>query len=149
MERTTLILSALLVGMLLFGCMQQTANLENQSNHTVAADLTLYQIHEIKQGNFTSGDFNVEGYVVKIYACPQCPPDAACKPCMRDNIVISESNNPLDTYSLTDSELIVFTNNTGQFVLGGKYLFSIRIGDRNTTGEPINDIELVGYDLMK
>jgi hypothetical protein len=34
-------------------------------------------------------------------------------------------------------------------VLGGKYLFSIRIGDRNTTGEPINDIELVGYDLMK
>ena len=67
---------------------------------------------------------------------------------MKDNIVLSENNDLLEAYSLTGNELIVFSNNTGQFKLGGKYRFSITIGDRKTTGEPINDIELIGYDSI-
>ena len=145
MEHTTFILSIfLLIGILLFGCTQQT-----EKSHQSALNFNLYSIHEINQNNFTSGSFNVEGYIVKIYTCPQCPQDAQCKPCMRDNIVISESINPLDTYSLTKNELVVFTNDSKQFELGGKYTFSIIISDNNTTGDLTNDIELVGYDPIK
>ena len=103
-------------------------------------------IHELKETNPVSGNFNVEGYVVKIYTCPPCPKGAACKPCMGDNIEISENNKLLDTYSLSDTELIIFSNNPKQFELGKKYKFSIKILDDKSTGESINDIELIGYD---
>jgi len=113
------------------------------------SNFDFYQIHEIKQNNFTSGNFNTEGYVVKIYTCPPCPKGALCKPCMRDNIVISKNNKQLDAYYLTENELIIFVNNPKQFELGKKYNFSIKILDYKSTGEPINDIELVGYELIE
>ena len=144
MGNTILILLALMLGIVLFGCDFQGT----QRTYPTASNFDLYTIHDLKGGNFTSGNFNVEGYVVKIYTCPQCPQDASCKPCMKDNIVLSENNDLLEAYSLTENELVVFSNNTGQFKLGGKYRFSITIGDRKTTGEPINDIELIGYDSI-
>lgn len=146
------ILTVLLISLLILGCtaQQQKTQLPRDSQLGPNANATapMYPIHELKQNNFTSGNFTVEGYVVKIYICPPCPQDAACKPCMRDNIVVSESDNLLDTYTLTEKELIVFTNNTKQFELGAKYRFSVFISDHKSTGESINDVELVGYDLM-
>ena len=127
---------------------QQQSSIETQRNYPAASNFDLYSIHEIKQNNFTSGNFNVEGYVVKTYTCPPCPPEALCKLCMRDNIVISENNNLLDTYALTEKELIIFFNNPKQFEFGEKYRFSIKILGYKSTGEPINDIELIGYNLI-
>ncbi len=132
--------------------LQQPTNLENQITYPTTSNLDFFQINEIKQNNFTSGNFNTEGYVVKIYTCPPCPNDPSagmCKPCDRDNIVISENNKILETYSLTENELIIFVENPKQFELGKKYKFSIKILDYKSTGEPINYIELVGYDLIE
>jgi len=112
------------------------------------SNYTFYPIHEIKQNKFTSGTYNIEGYVVKIYTCPPCPKGAQCKPCMRDNIVISENNQLLETYSLSEKEMILFANNPKQFKLGKKYQFSIKILDHKSTGEPINDVEIVGYNPL-
>lgn len=106
-----------------------------------------YSIHEIKLNTFNSGTYNTEGYVIKQFTCGRCPPGAQCKVCMGNNIVISENNILLDTYTLTDTELILFTNIPSQFELGKKYKFSINILDKKSTGEPINDIELVSYSL--
>ena len=106
-------------------------------------------IHQLKQINQTSGNFNVEGYVVKIFTCPPCPKGAFCKPCMRPNIVISEHNQLLETYSLTETELILLANNPQQFALSKKYKFSIKISDSRSTNEAINDIDLVGYDVIE
>ena len=64
---------------------------------------------------------------------------------MKNNIVISQNNKLLDTYTLTSSEIILFANNPKQFELGKKYSFSVKILDYKSTNEPINDIELVGY----
>lgn len=72
-----------------------------------------------------------------------------CKPCMRDNIVISMNEKIFESYLLTEDELIVFTENPERFKLGKKYKFIIKILDYKSTGEPINDIELVEYDLME
>lgn len=128
---------------------QQTTDTNSIRTYPTISDFDFYPIHEIKQGNFTSGTYNTEGFVVKIYTCPPCPKEALCKPCMRDNIVISKDNKILETYSLTENELIVFVENPKQFKLGKKYRFSIKILDYKSTGEPINDIELVGYDLVE
>ena len=141
------IISAIIVGGIYF-YIQHSTNIENRVTYPAISNFELRSIHEIKQNNFTLGNFNVEGYVVKIYTCPPCTRRALCKPCMQDNIVISENDQLLETYSLSDNEMILFVNNPKQFQLGGKYRFSVRLLDYKTTGESINDIELVGYDLI-
>ena len=142
----TIILVVIAAGVYLY--IQQSINIENQRTYPATSNFDTYNIREIKQNNFTSGNFNTEGYVVKIYTCPPCPKDALCKPCMRENIVVSENNQPLEAYSLTDEEIIIFVQYPNQFELGKKYRFSIKISDYKSTGEPINDIDLVGYDLI-
>jgi len=108
------------------------------------------KIHEIKQEKGKLGSYQTEGYVVNSYTCPPCPPRAECKPCMmRTNIVISEDNKTLNTYQLTDKDLIVFTKDASVFQAGKKYIFSIKVTDEKTTSEPLNDVELVEYKPLK
>ncbi len=123
---------------------------KKKTNHSISTS-DFYSIHELKQKNISEGSYNTEGYVVKIYTCPQCPTNAMCKPCMRNNIVISEDNLTLEAYSLTENDLIIFTSNSNpkQFELGKRYTFSINITKYKSTSEPINDIELVGYDIIQ
>ncbi len=102
------------------------------------SNFEFYPIHEINQNKFSSGTYNIKGYVVKIYTCPPCPKDAHCKMCMGNNIVISENNKMLETYTLTENELIIFVENPEQFELGKKYIFSIKIIHNNHIG-------LIGY----
>ena len=109
---------------------------------------SVLEIHELKEIGPNSGNFIIGGYVVKIYTCPPCLRGELCKPCMKNNIVISEDNKILETYSLTAKELIVFIDDPRQFELGKKYRFSIKILKQNSTGEPVNDIELLNYELI-
>jgi hypothetical protein len=64
---------------------------------------------------------------------------------MADNIVISEENVTVETYTLRDTELIIFANQPEQFTLGRKYTYSIEISETRSTGDNINDVRLVGY----
>ena len=116
--------------------------------HPASSNYALLSIHELKQGDHPSGSFyNTEGYVAKIYACPFCPPRAACAPCMEEHIVISEQSKTLDTEPLTDLDLVVFVSYPKQFSLMQKYTFSIWIRDYSVITFPgqIDAIELVGY----
>jgi len=71
-------------------------------------------------------NINIAGYIVKAYTCPSCPIGAQCKPCMGNNIVVSETNALRQTYDgLSSSEFILYTDQPTQFELGKKYLFSI------------------------
>ena len=123
--------------------------LSYQPQQNSAADDNFYSISELKQNNFNTGEFTTEGYVVKIYTCPICPAGYQCKPCMRNNLIISENNQFLANYALTNKELIVFTDNIQPFELGQRYKFTVKILDSKSTTEPINDIELTGFNLIK
>lgn len=137
-------------GVSCFRYKQQTpqVNIQNNTTYPQTSNFVFYPIHEIKLNKFDSGTYNTEGYVVKIYTCPPCPKGAQCKPCMKDNIVISENNKLLETYSLSDKEMILFVNSPKQFELGEKYIFSMKILNYKSTGEPINDVEVIGYNLF-
>ena len=151
-KKLILILAVILIiagGLFYFLYKQQPrGNTGKNTTYPQSSNFTFYPIHEIKQNKFNSGTYNTEGYVVKIYTCPPCPKGALCKPCMRDNIIISENNNLLEAYSLSDKEMILFVNNPKQFELGKKYQFSIKILDYKSTGEQINDIDLIGYNSL-
>lgn len=144
-----IVLAILVSGVLYFLYSQKIlpSNITNTTTYPQVSSFNFYPIHEIKSTKFDSGTFNTEGYVVKVYTCPPCPKGAQCKMCMRDNIVISESNKPLETYSLSDKEMILFADNPKQFELGKKYTFSIKILDHKSTSESINDVEIIGYNL--
>ncbi len=104
-----------------------------------------YQIHEINLHKPGAGIYSTEGFVVKTYTCPACPEGAVCKPCMGDNIVISENNKMLKGFDLTAKELILFFNDVKQLEAGKKYKFLIKVTDKHTTNEEVSDIELVDY----
>ena len=134
---------------LIIGVMGCTNLVEERTYPDIDQSYPAITIHELKEAEANSGNLNVEGYVVKTYSCPPCPKGALCKTCMGDNIVISENSNMLETYNLTTNELIIFVENSKQFEIGKKYTFSIEILDYKTTGEPVNDIKLVGYNLIE
>jgi len=149
MVKRWLLISFLLLVVLISGCNNTAGDLVDQTNS--AADNATHKltVSELKIQNYTSGIFQIEGFIVKIYACPPCPSGAMCKPCMRDNIVISESNKGFGDYLLSNTEMIIFTNITSQFELGKKYLFSINITHAKSTGDSLNDIELIRYNPME
>ncbi len=123
---------------------------DNERTYPESFDYPFYSISDIKEMNFSGGNFiNTEGYIVKIYECPRCPPGSYCKMCMGKNIVISEDNKKLKLYDLTEKDMIIFADNTKQFNLGEKYKFSIQITDYKSTSESMNDIKLIGYDLLE
>ena len=107
-----------------------------------------YAIHEINQKKFSFGTYYTSGYVVKKYECPPCPSLANCKPCMANNIVISEKNKRLDDYNrLTENDLIVFVEDIKPFEAGKMYRFLIQITDAKTTSQFINNVKLIYFDV--
>src|SRR3990167_7310555 len=107
-----------------------------------------YSISQIKQGNLPFGNYQTQGYVVKIYTCPACPPPSQCKPCMGNNIVISELQVLRQNYNLTNQDLLIFTDDPNQFELGKKYQSTVRLTEIKSTNEPINDVELGSFQAM-
>jgi hypothetical protein len=138
-----LLLTPVIVALLFYGW--YNLNPSFQRTYPVNANYPLVTIHNLKRLSPASGRYDTEGYIAKIYACPPCPPEATCKPCMADNIVVSEQNITLETYALRDTELIIFVSHPEQFTLGRKYTYSIEISPTRSTGDNFNEVSLIGY----
>lgn len=110
----------------------------------------LLAINEINKKKLTDKLVRSEGYVVKLYRCPPCPPGKWCKPCMKNNAVVSMENKLLENYTdLTANEIILFGDATQKLEMGKKYQFKIRITSRKTTAQTLNDIELLSYKSIE
>ena len=106
-------------------------------------------ISELNSNNPKKGVFETRGFVAKIYTCPPCPPDAQCKPCMADNTVISEEMKNLETYLLSEKEMIIFSAKATDFERNKEYKFKFEISDKKTTAATLNDAHLIRADLIK
>lgn len=139
----------LLVALGLMGCLSSSNPVRlNQTSYPPATNYKQLTINDLKQQHPTTGNYNVEGYIAKIYSCPPCLPNTDCKPCMNDNIVISTQPRQLNSYNLTEQDLIIFAHKVDQFTLGKKYRCSIKISENKSTSEALNDIDLVGYTAI-
>lgn len=113
-----------------------------------------YSIYDLKNHEFTGEGFDtliysVEGYVVKKYVCPPCPPGTKCKPCMENNIVISENPTPVaEIYPLQDSSMIVYLKDHSGLEMGRKYVFSVRVRETISKERNMNVVELVEYSKV-
>lgn len=145
MGRITIIFILILILIIFIsGC----SDLQERTYPNFDSSYSSLTITELKDLKPDSGNFNVKGQIIKIYTCPPCPRGAMCGICMEDNIVISEDNEIIEKYDLTEKRLLIFADSPKQFELGKEYIFSIRITNHKSTNEPINDIELVGYSQV-
>jgi hypothetical protein len=109
------------------------------------AGAKIYSVSELKAAKPKAGRaFWVEGFISKTYVCPPCPEGAQCKPCMKDNVVLSQTKKKLESYAdVKADDLIVFTADSRSFAVGRKRRLKVKITDRKTTSEPINDVEVM------
>lgn len=143
-----------LIGVLVFGVVisyiyllskPTSSSTTSSPQNTTTTSSDSLTISNIKENRPESGIYQIQGYVVKKYTCPPCSQGAQCKPCMRNNIVISEDNDLLESYNLSDRELIVFTENPNLFELKKRYQFTLKITNSKSTNEQLNDIELIAF----
>lgn len=117
---------------------------EKKSKHSE----NFYSIPELNQRQFNHGTYETEGYVTFIYSCV-CIQVAKCKPCMDDNIIVSDNNVPKSSYELTNHDVIIFLKEKSQFQLGKKYRFIVQILDVKSTDQILNNIKLIYYEKLK
>jgi len=82
-------------------------------------------IPELNNQNPSSGNYDVNGYILKVENCDCTPP--SCPNCIGKHVVVSEV--PIQSAQLiTDNmQLYIFTDNPNQFEIGKKYEFSVKI----------------------
>jgi hypothetical protein len=101
----------------------------------------LLTFHDLKNADGIEGTFRIEGYVIDIYKCPPCPPRAMCKPCIPDNIVITDAADAKDLSKI--NRLRISTDKPEQFELKRKYSFVVKVKGQIPAGRPIENVELI------
>lgn len=78
--------------------------------------------------------FLTSAYVAHIFTCPACPKGSQCKPCMENNLIISEVKGRKKNYSkLTSKDMVVFTPKAGKFKVGLQYEFTLKLTHMDTS----------------
>ena len=63
--------------------------------------------------------------MLDIYKCPPCPPGAMCKPCIPDDIVITDNIDQKEPSNI--NRLRIYDDKPDQFELNKKYTFTVKV----------------------
>ena len=137
-KRTLLILLALT-------CLLVAFSFSQDQDSTKKPPLLTFE--DLKRNDGIEGPFLIEGYVIDIYKCPPCPPRAICKPCISDNLVITDAADPKDLSKI--NRLRIFTDKAEQFELKKKYSFTVSAKNKVPAGHSITDVHLVSFEPLK
>ncbi len=94
------------------------------------------------------GRYNVRATVVRVYACPPCPPNALCAPCSPDGVLLSASGAPPPpggTEPGDPSFLFVLAEDPEQLDEGRRYALSVEV-TAGVTQPALRNAELLGYE---
>ena len=116
---------------------------------TTAADDTHSEISiaQLRALKAATGTYRVEGYVAKQYRCPPCPPGDQCKPCMRNNILLSETPESLISYPTSGNYLRVFTDQPELLQKEVRYRMTLRVLTQNSPFGG-HDTELINAERL-
>jgi hypothetical protein len=136
-------------------CFAQSAKTREDSSDKYNENFPFYSISEINQAKLSQGQYNTEGYVILISACPPCPEGAHCETCLIDHLVISETDrfSNLPGSRIRKTDLVLFAADLTQFKIGEKYRFSIKISraysfDAKYMTSYSNRFQIIGYRLF-
>jgi hypothetical protein len=107
----------------------------------------LLTFDDLGKNDGIDGPFRIEGYVLDIYKCPPCPPGTMCKPCIPDNVVITDTANPKDLSKI--NRLRIFTDKPEQFKQKKKYSFTVKLKQPLPAAHAITAVDLVSFEPLK
>src|SRR5439155_24420882 len=102
---------------------------------------------DLKRNDSIKGEFIVVGFVIQTYKCPPCPPNAMCKPCLGDHILVTDKVEEKDPAKI--QRLRIFTDKPGQFELKKKYSFTVRVRGKAAPGHPLEEVDLISFEPVK
>jgi hypothetical protein len=102
---------------------------------------------DLKRNDSIKGTFIVVAFVIQTYKCPPCPPNAMCKPCLGDHIVVTDNVDEKDPARI--QRLHIFTDKPEQFELKKKYSFTVRPRGKTAPGHAIENVELISFEPVK
>lgn len=117
------------------------------SQNTSIQRSPLLTFNDLAQSDSTQGTFRIKGYVIDIYECPPCPPGAMCKPCLPNNIVVTDNIEEKDLSKIR--RLRIYTEKPEQFELKKQYLFTVKVKGTLPPGRAITDLELISFEVVK
>ena len=81
-----------------------------------------------------TGTYAISAYVVDVYLCPPCPEHVFCKPCIPDNITLSDQPSLTQAQAHGNPTLRVFvtTSQAAQLQVGKRYDMQIQAGNSPT-----------------
>ena len=102
---------------------------------------------DLKRNDSIKGTFKVVAFVIQTYKCPPCPPNAMCKPCLGDHIVVTDKIGQKDPALI--QRLRIFTDKPEQFELKKKYSFTVRPRGKTAPGHPLEEVDLISFEPVK
>jgi hypothetical protein len=115
--------------------------ISSSHNQDPAAKPPLLTFDDLQKNDGVEGSFRIEGYVINIYKCPPCPAGMQCKPCIPDNIDVTDNIKEQDMSRIR--RLRIFTDKTEQFELKKKYSLVVKVKGQIPKGRPIENVELI------
>ena len=116
-------------------------------DRTSAPEPPLITFNDLQRSDSIAGPFRIKGYVIDIYKCPPCPPQAMCKPCLPDNIVVTNNVDEQDLSKV--KRLRISTEKPEQFELKKKYSFTVRARGKTTPDHPLEEVALITFEPVK
>ncbi len=102
---------------------------------------------DLKRNDSIKGTFIVVAFVIQTYKCPPCPPNAMCKPCLGDHIVVTDKVDEKDPARI--QRLRIFTDKPEQFELKKKYSFTVRTRGKTAPDHPLEEVDLISFEPVK
>lgn len=114
-----------------------------------AASETL-TVNEIRELDPTSGSFTIVGYISNRFTCPPCPEGSVCKPCMPDNVIVSETYDPDTKYTDHANHVTVLLPSNKkpeetELTVGRRYELTITVDSAATMNFGLQNFELQSY----
>jgi hypothetical protein len=126
-------------------CLMWTFSFSQDQDSTRPAPLLTFE--DLQKNDGVEGPFRIEGFVINIYKCPPCPPLATCKPCLPDNIEVTD--NPDEKNPALIRRLRILTDKPQEFGLKKKYSFVVKVKGQPPRGRAIESVDLISFDPVK
>jgi hypothetical protein len=108
----------------------------------VASEASPLAITDLLKSNPAQGEYEITGYIAKRHSCPVCSQESMCKPCMRNNVLLSSKKEILESYPPDGEYVVVFTDAPMKLKLQAFYKLKVRVLKSHTTGYQVHDLEL-------
>jgi hypothetical protein len=89
----------------------------------------VYGVEELLQAQLQPGAYVIDAYVISVFICGPCPPDAECEQCLNDHVVLADQPELLEGYGRGRSDLLILEPPPQEMLEQRRYRLRIQLHD--------------------